>query len=380
MPDLSTIQDYSLIDSYLSKSLDNYNKQLFGDYDEKTGYFKQMSNQQEEEIQSQDEQDDQISNDDIIDNSISEQDIYNSLFSPDESSFNDPGEGGGGSPSKSNTAPFGFRTFATPQEGRKALINQLNIYQSGKSKTGIKPTSTLLEAMSIYAPAFDKNDPAHYADVVAKALGVTINTPISKLDKEKWADAITKMEGNKRGNNPGNLRLQAGGSSFNPNLAETDKGFQNWYLQNTLEGKNKIPYSESLDYDYYSFYRNGEYKNYKGGHFPDTYKRSNHSTFSDESIYSVPENTGGHWNGNKFNRRRVGGATVANTKRQQYIGLNNNSLDELILPLSGENTIRGLDSGEPVLIQDETGNTKVLYGPSHTSSMKGIIYEKRLKK
>jgi len=35
-------------------------------------------------------------------------------------------------------------------------------------------------------------------------------------------------------------------------------------------------------------------------HVEDTYKRPNHATFSDESIYSTPETPGGHWMGNMY--------------------------------------------------------------------------------
>lgn len=115
--------------------------------------------------------------------------------------------------SSAGSASSGFRSFATPEEGRNALLNQLNLYQTGKTKTGVKPTSTLYEAMATYAPASDKNDPKGYADFVAKKLGVSPDTPIKDLDPKGWADAITIMEGNKKGNNPGNLRkFQMGGT------------------------------------------------------------------------------------------------------------------------------------------------------------------------
>jgi len=114
---------------------------------------------------------------------------------------------------------------------------------------------------------------------------------------DKWAAAgyPTLEKGGKITKYP-----DGGKKAYNPNLAKADSNFTQWYNQNTIEGKNNIPFSDSLDYDYYSFYRNGDYKNYKGGHFPDTYKRTNHETFSNESIYSVPENTGGHWKGEEF--------------------------------------------------------------------------------
>lgn len=99
-----------------------------------------------------------------------------------------------------------FQSFATPQEGRNALLNQLNLYQTGQTKNPVHPNSTLLQAMQVYAPAADRNDPVHYAKFIADKIGVSINTPINQIDANKWADAITQMEGNKHGNNPGNLR------------------------------------------------------------------------------------------------------------------------------------------------------------------------------
>jgi len=94
--------------------------------------------------------------------------------------------------------------------------------------------------------------------------------------------------------------------SYNPNLAKDDVGFQNWYKKNTLEGQNNIPYSDRQSYDYLSFYKNKEHLNPEYNidqHFPDTYKRPNHPTFSNESIYSTPENPGGSWTGEKYNSK-----------------------------------------------------------------------------
>jgi len=105
-----------------------------------------------------------------------------------------------------NTGSGQFRSFNTYEEGKEALYNQLNLYKTGKTKTGLKPTSTLYEAMATYAPASDNNNPKAYAEFIGKKLGVDPNTKISSLDTKQWADAIEKMEGNKKGNNPGNLR------------------------------------------------------------------------------------------------------------------------------------------------------------------------------
>jgi len=88
-------------------------------------------------------------------------------------------------------------------------------------------------------------------------------------------------------------------TAFNPNLA-TNTNFQQWYSQNTVEGQNNVPYSDNLDYDYLSYYMNGANIGAKSGHFPDTFKRTNHQTFSNESIYSTPDNPGGSWVGEVF--------------------------------------------------------------------------------
>ena len=95
----------------------------------------------------------------------------------------------------------------------------------------------------------------------------------------------------------GKYKMQDGGRklAFNSSLAKDNKEFQAWYKENTLEGQNGVPYSDDLSYDYYSYFMNNE----KGGnpedHFVDTYKRPTHPTFSNESIYSIPENPGGEW-------------------------------------------------------------------------------------
>ena len=78
-------------------------------------------------------------------------------------------------------------------------------------------------------------------------------------------------------------------------------------------------------------------------------------------------------------KKRTGGMSVAVTPGQQYVGLNDESIDKLMLPLQGTNIIRGLDSGEPVYVIDEEGKTVVLRGKNDTSLMTGRVFEKRLK-
>ena len=106
--------------------------------------------------------------------------------------------------------------------------------------------------------------------------------------------------------------------AYNPKLATGDSGFQEWYRKNTLEGKAGVPYTDKQAYDYYSFYRNGDYKDKSfniEAHFPDTYKRPDHVTFSDESIYSTPENPGGSWKGETYIPYKPKLTAVRPTKR-----------------------------------------------------------------
>jgi len=90
-----------------------------------------------------------------------------------------------------------FRSFATPQQGNAALINQLRIYQTDRSHTGVHSNSTLYEAMAKYAPSSDHNHPKQYAEFIAKKLGISPHTPIKNIDPQQWASAIKVMEGNK---------------------------------------------------------------------------------------------------------------------------------------------------------------------------------------
>ena len=143
------------------------------------------------------------------------------------------------------------------------------------------------------------------------AISKKLNIPIKKLVEQNniadpnkiYAGSKLKYNDTKKGYSGAALIIQkkeqGGEVVYNPR----DKEFKEWYNRNTLEGQNNIPYSNELDYDYYSFYKNGEYKNRNYNikkHFPDTYKRPNHKTFSKESIYSTKENPGGIWRGEEF--------------------------------------------------------------------------------
>lgn len=96
-----------------------------------------------------------------------------------------------------------------------------------------------------------------------------------------------------------------------------------------------------------------------------------------EIIDERNKKSGAHWHLEPAKRKY--GGPVARTPQQKFKGLNDESIDELLIPLEGINTIRGLDNGEPVHVMDEQGMEAVLYGPHDTVPMTGSVKERRLK-
>lgn len=90
----------------------------------------------------------------------------------------------------------GFRSFKTPQEGYNALVDQVELYKSGNSTTGITGESTLFELINKYAPKKDNNNPKLYTKFIADNLGISPNTPISQIDTNKLVDLIINFENN----------------------------------------------------------------------------------------------------------------------------------------------------------------------------------------
>lgn len=87
-----------------------------------------------------------------------------------------------------------FRVFSTPQEGNDALMQDLNIKKSGKSPH-IQPGQTIQQFAEKWAPSSDNNVPANWANNVAKATGVTPDTPWDSVPLDKFAHGIQVAEG-----------------------------------------------------------------------------------------------------------------------------------------------------------------------------------------
>lgn len=89
-----------------------------------------------------------------------------------------------------------FRQFADDAAGFAALHRDIEVKMTGKSRTGLKPSSTITDFFCIYAPQCE-NDSHGYAKFVANKLGVPVETPIGSLTHRisEFAQAIAKQEG-----------------------------------------------------------------------------------------------------------------------------------------------------------------------------------------
>lgn len=88
----------------------------------------------------------------------------------------------------------GFAKFESYDDGFNAMINDLKAKQTGRTKTGLGPNSTLSDLINVYAPAADKNNPVAYSNTVAKLMGVTPDTKIGDLDTNELAKSMAAVE------------------------------------------------------------------------------------------------------------------------------------------------------------------------------------------
>lgn len=91
----------------------------------------------------------------------------------------------------------GFAKFNSPEEGYAALLNDVQSKVSGKSRSGLRPTDTLVDFTKIYAPSSDNNAPGSYAAAVANKMGVSPATSLQELEPRigELAEAIAHHEG-----------------------------------------------------------------------------------------------------------------------------------------------------------------------------------------
>ena len=91
--------------------------------------------------------------------------------------------------------------------------------------------------------------------------------------------------------------------NYNTDLSpKAEEKFQAW-LKEQSKAKGRDMSKDLMDYDLRGFWKSGAHAEEKSGHGPDTYKKPNHPTFSDESKYSgmlAPQ--GGNYMGGKWDK------------------------------------------------------------------------------
>lgn len=284
MTNENDIQDFSMIDDFISNNLKQLNEKYFGDLDEETGYFEEDDTQDEEET--------------------------------DETVPNDE-----------------------QQEGVSDQSAPGN-YSSG-ARTGV--LSDLISAKESGGDYNAFNSAGGGAGAVGKY----------QFRWNLWKDKIAAVTGVKARDD------------FRKNPAAQEK-FYSWYEANELmpaadrlarfnkRGLNKTQIAKLVHFQG----EEGAKKYLQGqmGNKPQPYN----SSISDYIMQAGGE------------------VDIAATPDEQYTGLNNSQFNDLLLPLEGVNTIRGIDDGTPIFAQDELGQQAVLQGAQHTVRMKGKVLEHRI--
>lgn len=289
MDELSTIQDYSMIDEFISNSLQSFNKKLFGNYDENTGYFEELSNDEEtQNIEDAPEEEfDQQSQE------VNDEDMYDQVFDDEfvNRKYDDPGQQ--------------YDDMFQPAEETGQVS-----FKPGVSSEGLSYRAN---------------------GIVNELSGVAGNFVITSGKRSKSANA------NLRGSAKNSFHLTGDAVDIRPN-ANIDAFLSSPDGRKFLADKG---------------YEIIDERNKKGA---------------------------AHWHLEPVKRQAGGSVPVASTEREKYVGLNDPALNELFIPLQGTNPIRGLDSREPVYVEDELGNSNVLIGPEDVVYMTGGVHEKRFSK
>lgn len=190
----------------------------------------------------------------------------------------------------------GHGIFSRPEEGIRAGVKVL---QSYSNKYGI---NTIEGIISRFAAA----DPATlgaYVDNVSHATGYGSNEQLNLKDPEVLKKVVTAMMKQEIGDVPYSERTIIAGiqSALEKEDINDFSDFYNTKLTDEEEAQyqawaKKIGHERDVyDYDLRGAWKAGAAQT-ENGHFPDTFKKPNHHTFSEESQYADGKrNIGGHW-------------------------------------------------------------------------------------
>jgi hypothetical protein len=92
-------------------------------------------------------------------------------------------------------------------------------------------------------------------------------------------------------------------NNFNTKLSQKELQQYNQWIKEQSISKKRDMSNDHMDYDMQGYWKNSRdsVDSSGRGHFPDTYKKPNHPTFSDQSIYhNTPSNKGFIYQGGKW--------------------------------------------------------------------------------
>jgi len=190
----------------------------------------------------------------------------------------------------------GYVIFSTPMDGIRAAATVIKNYGS---KYGI---NTVRDIVSRYAPA-SENPTDDYIANVCKGTGYQPDEALDTKNPEVLKRLVTAMMKQEIGDVPYSERTIIAGIQsalgkedindysdlYNTQLSEEEEQqYQAWAKQIGHE-------RDVYDYDLRGAWKAGAARA-ENGHFPDTFKKPNHHTFSEESQYADGKrNVGGRW-------------------------------------------------------------------------------------
>lgn len=94
--------------------------------------------------------------------------------------------------------------------------------------------------------------------------------------------------------------------------------YKQWLAyKSQLEGRDVS--QDEKDYDLQGYYNTLKATPVEGGHLPDTFKKPNHPTFSDQSQSHIPViQQGGSWEGNSFTPSELNVKNMGRSNLQSY--------------------------------------------------------------
>lgn len=183
--------------------------------------------------------------------------------------------GAGGTPQAvTQTGPASAQAIAGTQVGQSVVEQRpdglLSISAPGAIKAGMAADAHI-------------NDKATAANQKADA----IIAMLTHANANPHADATSAALAN--------VKPVAGGRYDTPLGDQDEAAFQKW------RKKNVASFDSGEDYDFRGAYKAGIKSDPNSHHWPDTFKKPNHETFSDESQYAkdAPD-LAGHWDGDKY--------------------------------------------------------------------------------